>query len=263
LQIMVHARAAILAGERVAVIVARDLTSQRQLEAAVRQAQQVDALGRMAGGIAHNFRNALGTILPNLDVCLEAAPAELWPALRDARAAASAAVGLATRLTQIVRREAGAPPTPVALGALLAEVVDLCRSTFDARCAVALDAVGDGAVLGVRGELHHAFLNLLLNARDAVELARAPRIEVRLRSSADGQTLSVAVSDNGAGMDAATLRRLGEPFFTTKGEGAGTGLGLATTFAAVRAIGGRITVESREGAGSTFTVELPAARGIT
>jgi PAS domain S-box-containing protein len=259
LRVVLDARAADMGGQRMAVIVARDVTQQRRLESVVRHAQQVEAIGQLTGGIAHNFRNVLGTILPNLDVCLEAASDELKPALQDARTAASAAVGLAERLTRIARREAVTTPGPVAVGPLLAEVVALCRSTFEARHALVLDAAGDGVVNADRGELHQVFLNLLLNARDAVEDLTLPRIYVRLRRSEDGQSLLASVTDNGAGMDELTLRRLGEPFFTTKGADHGTGLGLTTAFAAVRAAGGRITVESRSGAGSSFTVQLPLA----
>lgn len=100
-----------------------------------------------------------------------------------------------------------------------------------------------------------------LNARDAVEDASAPHIEVSLARSADRARFIVTVADNGHGMDEETRRRMGEPFFTTKPEGRGTGPGLSTAYAAVRDLGGRIAVASTPGAGTTFTIELPAARG--
>jgi PAS domain S-box-containing protein len=256
LNVALSARAADVGGERLALMVARDVTTQRKLESAVRHAQRIETTGALAGGIAHNFRNALGAILPNLDVCLEDAPEHLEPALRDARAAASAAVDLARKLTRIARREVGGAPAPVTLSELLADVTALCRGTFGARLDVQLEVVEDGTVLGDRGELHQAFLNLLLNARDAVEEIREPRISVRLGRSEDGG-LQVTITDDGVGMDEATVRRLGEPFFTTKGEGKGTGLGITTAFAAFRAAGGRVAVTSSPGAGSTFTVVLP------
>jgi PAS domain S-box-containing protein len=256
LNVVVTVRAAEVAGQRVALVVARDVTAQRRLESAVRHAQRIESTGALAGGIAHNFRNALGAILPNLDVCLEDAPESLHPALQDARAAASAAMDLARKLTRIARREVSSASGAVALGELLAEVAALCRSTFGARTEIQLEVVEDGTVLGDRGELHQAFLNLLLNARDAVEEVREPRISVRLGRSEDGG-LQVSITDDGVGMDESTVRRLGEPFFTTKGEGKGTGLGITTAFAAFRAAGGRVAVTSSPGAGTTFTVVLP------
>jgi PAS domain S-box-containing protein len=247
-----------IGGIPVVLVITRDVTTQRRLKMAVRQMQRVEAMGTLAGGVAHNFRNALGSILPNLDYCLEQAPRELRESLEDARSAASAAVDLATRLTRMAHQGgAGGGREPVELRGVLGDVVGIARSTFGARVALHASIDAPGTVLADRGELHQTFLNLLLNARDAVADVSSPRIEVRLARSADGARLVAVVSDNGCGMDAAVLQRIGEPFFTTKGEGAGTGLGLFSAFAAVREAGGRLLAASRPGEGSTFTIELP------
>lgn len=250
-----------IAGKRMTLLIIRDVTTQRRLESAIRHTQRIEAMGTLAGGIAHNFRNALGSILPNLDYCLSAAPPGLREPLEDARSAASAAVDLAARLTRMAHQDAGVHEGPVELRTVLADVVGICRSTFGARIAIR-ESLGEGGVVaGGRGDLHQIFLNLCLNARDAVEDASAPRIEVSLARSADRARFIVTVADNGHGMDEETRRRMGEPFFTTKPEGRGTGLGLSTAYAAVRDLGGRIAVASTPGAGTTFTIELPVARG--
>jgi PAS domain S-box-containing protein len=250
-----------IGGEEVIVAVGREVTPQRRLEATVRHAQRVEAMGTLAGGIAHNFRNALGSILPNLDYCLESAPAELHDALQDARSAARASVDLATRLTRMAHQDPGARLGPVELRSVLADVVGICRGTFGARVAIHEELDAEGLAFADRGDLHQVFLNLCLNAKDAVAEVSAPGIAVNLSRSTDGTRFVVTVADNGHGMDAETLRRVGEPFFTTKPEGRGTGLGLSTAFAAVREMGGRISVESRQRAGTTFTVEIPVHVG--
>jgi PAS domain S-box-containing protein len=248
-----------IGGSDVVLVVLRDMTAQRRLEAAVRQMQRVEAMGALAGGIAHNFRNALGAILPNLTYCLEQGPDELRAPLEDARSAASAAVDLASRLTRMAHQGESAGREPVELRGVLADVVGIARSTFGARITLRASIDVAGTALGNRGELHQVFLNLLLNARDAVAETSVPCIDVTLTRSADGARLIAVVADNGCGIEPAALRRLGEPFFTTKPEGKGTGLGLFSAFAAVREAGGRLLVTSQPGAGSTFTIELPAA----
>jgi CheY-like chemotaxis protein len=108
---------------------------------------------------------------------------------------------------------------------------------------------------GVASDLNMVLLNLCFNARDALQSKSGAQLAIRL--SAQGQELVLEVVDNGVGMTEATLQRLGEPFFTTKGPGAGTGLGIATVYGLVRSLSGRVEVESKLGEGSSFRVRLP------
>jgi PAS domain S-box-containing protein len=261
LHVQLGARIAEIEGQRVIVAVARDVTAERRLQAALRHAQRVEVMGQLAGGIAHNFRTALGAVLAALDYCLDDPPPALGQPLRDARSAAARAVDLATRLTRMARHDPSPRREPVELRALLGELASLCRSTFGARIAVEEDLAADGAVLADRSELYDAFLNVCLNARDALAGVESPRLRLAVHRAEDGRALVATVADNGCGMAPETLERLGEPFFTTKGEGHGTGLGLSTVHAAVRDAGGRIVVESAPGAGTTLHVELPLYDG--
>jgi len=249
-----------LEGQRVAIVVARDVTPQRRLTAGLRQVQRVEAMGSLAAGIAHNFRNALGTVVPTLDYCLSEAPDALRPALADARHSAAAAVELAADLTRLSRGEAAGPLERVDVLAVLREVVAVCRRTFGSRVTVEDEGLlGEAFVTGNAGALRHAFLNLCINARDAMGNARGRLLVSAAPSGAAG--LTVEVRDDGPGMPPEVVRRLGEPFFTTKPEGQGTGLGVSTAMAAAREAGGRVRVVSAPGQGTSFYVELPLARG--
>ena len=154
--------------------------------------------------------------------------------------------------------------------AVLEAVLRMCRSTFDRAIHIEQSiAPVRAVVLGPPGYLHQVLLNLCINARDALAGRPDPVLRVEafeLNGPVAGgraapRHLVVRVTDTGCGMGAATLERLGEPFFSTKGPGRGTGLGLATAFGIVHDLGGRITCTSREGEGSTFVLELPLVVG--
>lgn len=229
-----------------------DISAQKQLDEKLRDAQRQESLGLLTAGVAHNFNNILATIVPTLEH-LRTEGAELSrAAVDDAWRAAQSAGELVRQLTQVVRRQASAELERVDCGELLAEVADLCRRTFGRR--VAVECVGTAEPVPVRArrsELHQVLLALCLNARDAMDATAAPALTLSLRQR-DGHA-ELAVTDVGAGMSDEVMRRLGEPFFTTRPPG----LGLAAALGILREFGGELRWASRLGEGSTFTVRLP------
>ncbi len=252
----------------------RDVTESRRLEDRLRQAQKMEALGRVAGGVAHDFNNLLTVILGNLSL-LETRVAkkqiehEMVTALQDA---AARAAGLTGQLLAFSRRQV-----------LKAQVLDLCVLT-DGMAAILGRLIGENIELSVETaaepcrvkadpvQLEQVILNLAINARDAMPdggtlslcTSRAPLDQdVRLRhpEAAAPAYVVLQVKDTGRGMDERTLEHLYEPFFTTKGAGRGTGLGLATVYGIVTQTGGFIDVESELAHGTTFSVYLPLATG--
>jgi two-component system cell cycle sensor histidine kinase/response regulator CckA len=237
-----------------------DVTEQRNLANQVRLTQTREAIGAVTAGIAHNFNNALAALVPNLEECLAVAPDALRGPLQESLQAAMSSAALVEQLMVVARGGATDHPEPVDVAALAREVVELCRRIFRGRVTVVDSVEVDSArVQGHPSSLRQVLLNLCINARDALQDIDGGRVEVELRVAGHGdeRTVAVIVRDDGCGMDPAALRRLGEPFFTTKGPGQGTGLGLATAYATVRSLGGTIACESIPGRGTAFTVTLP------
>jgi PAS domain S-box-containing protein len=234
---------------------AREVGERRRREARIRESQKLEALGRLAGGIAHDFNNLVTAIAGYAELALGALPAGADRAAADVRAIADAASHAATltgtllrfsRRQLVERRRLDLADTlrsmtPI-LGRLAGHEVRL-EVDADPGCWVDADAAS----------LEQIVLNLALNGRDAMPAGGA--LAIRCARRADAVVLTV--SDTGTGMDEAVRARLFEPFFTTKQ--AGTGLGLATVYAAVDALHGTIEVETAPGVGSTFAVRLPLA----
>lgn len=251
-----------------------DVTESRRLEDRLRQAQKMEALGRVAGGVAHDFNNLLTVILGNLSL-LESRVAdqqtehEIVEALQDAAARAAGLTGqlLAFSRRQVLKTQVldlgvlaeGMGPI---LDRLMGEDIQLVVETPDRPCRVKADPA----------QLEQVVLNLAINSRDAmpdggmlsVRTSRStpsPDLRDRHPEATADEYVTLRVQDTGRGMDERTLEHLYEPFFTTKGAGRGTGLGLATVYGIVTQTGGFIDVESRLGRGTTFRVYLPVADG--
>ncbi len=240
----------------------RDITHEREISRKFREAQRRESMGTLASGIAHNFNNMLAAILPSLERAREEIGGELGEELDSAFQAASAASELVRRLARLARREGAGERRRISVREVAEEVVQISRRTFDRRIEIDLDlADGPVEVVAPRAELQQVFLNLLLNARDALADAGTPRIGMTVRESDDRERVLIEVADNGEGMAPETVARLGEPFFTTKEVGQGTGLGMATVIGTVEELGGEITWESSPGEGATFRIALPAASG--
>jgi PAS domain S-box-containing protein len=252
--------------------VSLDVTDQRTLEAQLRQAQKMEAVGRLAGGIAHDFNNLLTVITANTDFALEALPAgsQTHADLGEIAAAARRAADLTTQLLAFSRQQVLAPHH-VDLNVVVAEVERMLLRVIGADVAMATELCAEAApVYADEGQLGQVLMNLVVNARDAMPdggtltIQTAPFVVDAARAAArpglaPGAYVALRVRDTGMGMDAATRTQVFEPFFTTKEVGRGTGLGLATVYGIVKQSGGYVWVESEPGVGSTFTVLLPRA----
>jgi two-component system cell cycle sensor histidine kinase/response regulator CckA len=261
-----------VAGRRRVVGSVIDVTEARQREEQLRQAQKLEAVGQLTAGIAHNFNNMLMGVLPNLELAVQRAPAELVPLLQSATDSARRAADLVRKLTTYAGGNRPGERKNEEIGLLVTRAVELCRTTFDRRIALEYTNEAGARARVDATQIEQALLNLLINARDAVESPQiqAPCLSVSVgvvRSGADelggraGDYVCVRVRDNGVGMDEATVHRIYEPFFTTKDVGKGTGLGLATTHAIVREHGGFLACESVKGRGTTFSLYLPLEPG--
>jgi len=250
----------------------RDISERVRLEDEIRQAQKMEAIGRLAGGVAHDFNTLLGTIRGYSEMLLSALPREetlrrhveqiLHAALRGAQL---------TRQLLVFSRRQEIQAQAVDLRRLLADVeVMLERLIGEDIELIQQIAPQLGPVWGDSGELHQVILNLVVNACDAMPFGGSLTLSLRHLDVDEeiavedgrlppGPYVLLQVTDTGLGMDEETRRRIFEPFFTTKGPGKGTGLGLSTVHAIVRRSKGGIAVESQPGEGSTFRVYLPCA----
>jgi signal transduction histidine kinase len=239
----------------------------RVLEERLRQSEKMEAIGQLAGGIAHDFNNQLAGIMGFAELLRDRLGDEgLRRYAENILKASKRAADLTRKLLAFARRDILAK-APTDVHAILGEVVALLQHSVDKRIdiQVSLDATSS-VIPGDPGELQNAFLNLALNARDAMpqggRLILGTTIFQHKRRKAGldlapGRYLHVAVTDTGIGMSAETKRHMFEPFFTMKGPGKGTGLGLASAYATVRGHMGDITVESEVGQGTTFHLYLP------
>lgn len=236
-----------------------DVTAEHQMADALRRRQRREAMGEMAGGIAHNFNNMLAVILPNIQLAREQASMEQESHLADAERAAFSASDLVKRMLALGRADASDSGQQVDLVKLVRESVHICRQTFDRAITIIDDVHLPAAYIkGSASITQQVLLNLLLNARDAMHGAPKQTLTVILAPEG-GDAVLLTVRDTGAGMDDETQRRLGEPFFTTKAPGRGTGLGLASAFHAIAEANGTWRVESVLGQGTTFFIRLPLA----
>jgi len=251
-----NTRMAKLGDRSVLVSVTRDVTEEKRLAATFHHRQRIEAMGDLVAGISHNFNNALASVLPNVEAALERATPEVREYLEDARLAAKSAVDLARQLTLFARHDAEPKLEVIDVPKVVKDVLAIARETFDRRVRVELSSDVKHAYLRASpGRLEQVFLNLCINARDATELSAEPWLLVSVEE--ESGTLVVTASDNGVGMTEASLSRLGEPFFTTKPLGRGTGLGLASAYGIVAELGGRIVCTSKLGQGTIFKVYLP------
>lgn len=256
--------------------VLRDITSRRQLEEQFRQAQKMEAVGRLAGGVAHDFNNLLTVINGYSELVLTELSAD-DPA-RGPLAAIHDAGDRAARLTEQLlafSRKSMVEPQLVDLNKLVVESAKLFRRLIGED--IALSVLTDPSPVRVLldpGQLEQVLMNLAINARDAMPIGGRLTIETRTRelsAGADrshpelppGWYASLRVTDTGCGMSVEDREKIFEPFFTTKGIGKGTGLGLAVVHGIVQQSGGSITVDSTVGAGSTFYILLPAVTDVS
>ncbi len=235
-----------------------DITEQKRLSGQLQRAERVEAVGQLAAGIAHNINNLLAAILPNVEYALGLVAGEAREALTVALDASMQARGVVQSLLSLSRRTPADSGEPADVSAVLASVEKLCRMTLPREIDLQFSAVDPGYAAMSASDLEQTILNLVLNARDAVESSKVRRISVVARRPTPN-AVTLQVTDTGTGMTEEVRRRAFEPFFTTKSPHRGTGLGLANVVARVREAGGQLDCQSEVGVGSTFTLVLPSA----
>ena len=249
-----------------AVAMIEDVTDERELEERLRQAQKLEAIGRLAGGVAHDFNNMLTAIGGYNSFALERAPADspLRGDLQEIRKATERATLLTRQLLAFSRKQI-LQPELLSLNAIVLDLESMLRPLIgeDITLTTALDPTL-GPVEADPGQLQQVVMNLVVNARDAMPSGGVLALETANvdvpeddPSIAPGRYVTLTVRDSGHGIDEATLKQIFEPFFTTKDVGRGTGLGLATVYGIVKQSGGYVVVESEPAAGSAFTIYLP------
>ncbi len=249
------------------ISVIADMTDRKRLEDQFRQAQKMEAVGRLAGGVAHDFNNLLTVITGYTQMLFEGLEPEhpMRSYVEEIVRASGSAAALTNQLLAFSRRQIVSPQvldlnTLVSgmdklLHRLIGEDIDLVTSLAPGLPRVRVDA----------GQFEQVMMNLAVNARDAmpnggkllIQTDTAVIAGVSPDGVAPGNYVLLSVSDTGKGMSEETRHRIFEPFFTTKGRGKGTGLGLSTVFGIVKQAGGEVVVESEPGSGSTFRIYLP------
>ncbi|KVR32384.1 hybrid sensor histidine kinase/response regulator [Burkholderia ubonensis] len=245
------------------VAVCRDLTSRRAVEAELRQAQKMDVLGQLTGGVAHDFNNFLVAILGNLELLLPRLDGQhdAQTMAERARRAAERASRLTRRLLAFARRQP-LQAEHVSVRAMLAEMLDLVEYSAGQRVTVVLEPAAEPLWVNVdRGQLENAVLNLTLNSAAAMPdggtLTLAARREPAAEGAAAPCAVVLSVTDTGCGIAPLLLDKVIEPFFTTKAAGEGSGLGLSSVYGFVRQSGGDLRIHSEVGRGTRVELWLP------
>jgi PAS domain S-box-containing protein len=268
-------------GQPANLVFLRDTTERKQTEAEKRrleeqllQSQKMESLGRLAGGVAHDFNNHLTVIAGYCEMLLARLDIDpMREEVEEIRAAGSRAGTLTQQLLAFSRKQI-AEPKPVNLNLVVAESGKMLRRLIGEHIDIAtrLDP-SLGLVVADRGQMNQVLVNLAINARDAMTaggtmLIATANVEVERndappqKNAGPGSYVRLSVADTGVGMSAETVQHIFEPFFTTKGIGIGTGLGLSTVYGIVEQSGGWVRVDSRPGEGSVFQVYLPRVDGV-
>jgi signal transduction histidine kinase/ActR/RegA family two-component response regulator len=245
-----------------AVAVLTDVTRRRSLEAQLRQAQKMETLGQVAGGIAHDFRNVLtvmGTVAEGMRSRLPAGDEELMADLQELIRVSDQGTAMTRRLLAFSRLEPLAL-TAVDLRHVTNEAVSVLRRLLPSSVMLSVELPGTAVPARVdQNAMIHVLTNIATNARDAMPAGGPLRVKVGV----DGETALIEVSDKGAGMDADTLARVFDPFFTTKPAGVGTGLGLPIVQGLMAEQGGAVEVDSAVGQGTTVRLRFPLAQDVS
>ena len=255
-----------------ASVIARDVTAQKRTEGQLRQSQKMEAIGRLAGGVAHDFNNVLGII----NACAEFLRDRIDPAaepslyVENIRKAIERGTSLTKQLLAFSRTSA-VQPRVLDLNDRLRDISKLLHPLLGDDIEILIVPRITSAVIEADpGQLDQIVVNLALNARDAMPRGGKFILETGAmtldasfaeqdQAMVPGKYVMLAVSDTGTGMNEGTVSRIFEPFFTTKEAGKGTGLGLATVYGIVKQSAGHITVYSEPGQGTTFKIYLPSA----
>ncbi len=253
-----------------AIATVRDITERKRFESHLQRTQKMESIGNLAGGIAHDFNNILFPIIGLAELMLEDLPPESLER-ENAREILNAGLRGSDLVKQILAfsRQSEHKKTPVRVQQILREVLKLGRSTIPADIEIVSDIQKDcGLVMADPTQVHQIAMNLITNAYHAVEEAGG-KIVVSLKETEAGgederrwplragRYAVLSVSDTGPGIDPAVADKIFEPYFTTKAQGKGTGLGLAVVYGIVKNHRGEVRVQSKAGKGATFNVYLP------
>ena len=258
--------------ERGTVIVFRDMTRENEMQQELQQAQRLDALGQLAGGIAHDFNNMLGGIIGAAEILhMRLSGSELSEFPQLILSSSERAAELTAQLLSFAREQPVAKQS-VYIHQIIKDTVDVLTRTIDPR--IEIEVQGEAKtdmVQGDRALLHNCLLNLGINASHAMPSGGKLVFAIRQVSLTpqdckassfdlrEGRYVEVQVKDTGTGIPPKTIKRIFDPFYTTKEQGKGTGLGLTTVFGTVQQHCGSVTVESKLGLGTSFVVRLPLA----
>ncbi|AKT36507.1 hybrid sensor histidine kinase/response regulator [Chondromyces crocatus] len=259
------AREILFEGAPARLVVARDVSERRRMQEQLLVTERMASLGTLAAGVAHEINNPLAYMALNLEVAARELSQINDRRLTKAENSITDAIEGSSRVRAIVGdlkmfARTRNDPSPVDVREIVDSAAALAASDLRRRAHLTRVYGSTQLVLGNKSRLGQVFLNLLLNAIDAIEEGDPEHNEIRIRTSMDGaRKVIIEVSDTGSGIPEATLPRIFEPFFTTKPPGRGTGLGLAICRHIVSELGGELTARSIEGEGSTFRVVLPAA----
>jgi PAS domain S-box-containing protein len=247
---------------------ARDVTAQREAETLLHQAQKMESVGQLTGGVAHDFNNLLTVVIGSLDAAVDRAPAELRALIEAALRAAERGATLVRQMLAFSRRQTLVPEA-VRLNELAAGMEDLLKRTLGEHIEIEMKlAQGLWPALADKSQVESALLNLAINARDAMPGGGKLTIEtgnhhldadyaVHNAEVTPGDYALLAVTDTGTGMPPEVIERAFEPFFTTKGVGKGSGLGLSMIYGFAKQSGGHLKIYSEVGHGTTVRLYLP------
>lgn len=245
------------AGSAHVAVFAADVTARKNLEKGLRQAQRMEAMGRLAGSVAHDFNNLLTALFGNIEIARRHAASDsaVCADLGEMEEIAQRASTLTKQLLAFGREQV-LQPSRLHLNTVVRDFEPLLRHAIGAASAISvqLDASND-VIVADRGQLEQVLMNLALNARDSMRDEGV----VTIGTEDQGHEVKLTVTDTGEGMEPEVIERMFEPFFTTKESGKGTGLGLASVYGIVEQSGGRIEVDSTLGEGTTIAVYLPVA----
>ncbi len=255
--------------------IVHDISEERELEAQLRQAQKMESVGRLAGGVAHDFNTILGAIMGNCEILTERVVEhpELQLPVEQIHKSAERGAGL-TRQLLVFSRDQVLEPRVLDLNELVDDLVPMLRRLITEDIELRCDFESKlGKVKADPGSLQQVLMNLVVNSSDAMPQGGSFSIETRnveigfearpegLADLPTGSYVTIAVSDTGHGMDEEIRSQVFDPFFSTKEVGKGTGLGLSMVYGIVKQSGGGITVESSVGGGANFRVYLPRVTG--
>jgi PAS domain S-box-containing protein len=252
----------------------RDITERRQLEEQLRQSQKLEAIGRLASGVAHDFNNILMSIMGSADLILMDARGNdaLSAETSEIKLSVQRGAGLTRQLLAFSRRQATSP-RHFDLSEVVGGMETMLRRLIGPEIDFRIVRHASPSVRADSAQIEQVILNLVINARDAMpegghltitldEVDLDEWSAAMMGETPAGRYSRLSVTDTGTGMDEQTRAKLFEPFFTTKPQGKGTGLGLSIVYGIVKQSGGHITVTSEPGQGATFLIYLPVAAAV-